>query len=321
MVLKFANPNALKSSDGSSAPRDLEEFLDGASAILEGKKDHLQLAWTCLVAGGHLLIEDLPGMGKTTMVKTIAKLLDLPWKRIQCTSDMLPADITGGSVYDQVSKEFVFIKGPIFSNLVMADELNRASPKSQSAFLEAMEEYAVTVDGKTYQLPRPFMVIATQNSLDSAGTNPLPESQLDRFTMSLSLGLPGRDTEKKLLTSKPRSDMLDEAVPTSSLGRLLELRKSASSIFVGDHVAEYVLNLADWLRERAYGVSPRTVLALTGCGRAWALGGGREFVIPADIRAVAPHVLQHRLSPKEGYESSSPKSLIMTALQSVDVDS
>ncbi len=320
LAVKLVNPHHVSTDILKSAPRDLQLFLEGASNILEGKREQLQLAWCCIVAGGHLLIEDLPGMGKTTMVKTIAKLLNLPWKRIQCTSDMLPADITGGSVYDQSSKEFVFIRGPIFSNLVMADELNRASPKSQSAFLQAMEENAVTVDGQTYDLAKPFVVIATQNSLDSAGTNPLPESQLDRFSMSLSLGLPARDIEKKLLVSKSRSDLLETISPMSSLTRLAELRKAAADVYVGEQVADYILDFAEWLRSRAHGISHRTILSLTACSRAWALGMGRDFVTPSDVQAVAMNVLIHRIAPKGTYESATAKALIVTALQSVEVD-
>lgn len=321
MAAKVISAERVNADAVKSAQADLEKFLESASSILEGKREQLQLAWCCIVAGGHLLIEDLPGMGKTTMVKTIAKLLNIPWKRIQCTSDMLPADITGGSVYDQGSKEFVFIKGPIFSNLVMADELNRASPKSQSAFLQAMEENAVTVDGQTYDLAKPFIVIATQNSLDSAGTNPLPESQLDRFSMSLSLGLPTRDIEKKLLVSQSRSDLLEVISPISSIGRLIELRKVARDIFVGEQVADYILDVMEWLRARAHGISHRTALSLTACSRAWALGLGRSYVTPSDVQAVALSVLIHRITPKDSYESATSKALIVTALQSVEVDS
>ena len=321
LAVKVINTNSVKADTLKFAQADLQGFLESASSILEGKREQLQLAWCCIVAGGHLLIEDLPGMGKTTMVKTIAKLLNIPWKRIQCTSDMLPADITGGSVYDQAAREFVFIKGPIFSNLVMADELNRASPKSQSAFLQAMEENAVTIDGQTYDLARPFIVIATQNSLDSAGTNPLPESQLDRFSMSLSLGLPARDIEKKLLVAPARSDLLEAISPISSVSRLIELRKAASDIFVGEQVAEYILDLVEWLRARAHGISHRTALSLTACSRAWALGLGRGYVTPSDVKAVALSVLIHRITPKGSYESATSKALVVTALQAVEVDS
>lgn len=322
MALQFSK-SAIKqpARDITVAAEDMKRFIAAASSVLIGKEHQLQMAWCCVVAGGHLLIEDLPGMGKTTMVKTIAKLLDLPWKRLQCTSDMLPADITGGSVYDEESKSFLFMRGPIFANLIMADELNRASPKSQSAFLQAMEELSVTVDGQTYELPKPFIVIATQNSLDCSGTNPLPESQLDRFMMSISLGFPTRDVERKLLTSTPRADVLESLAPVMSSKRLGEINRLASGVHVGERVADYILDLVGWIRDRAHGVSPRTVLALTASSRAWALSQGRDFVIPADVQDVAASVLQHRLTPKRQGETSSRQDMVIEALKTVEVSS
>lgn len=302
--------------DGSAY---LKLFLDASSEVVIGKNEQLQMAWCCILAGGHLLIEDLPGMGKTTMVKTIASLLDLPWKRIQCTSDMLPADITGGNVFNSSTNSFSFIKGPIFSNLVMADELNRASPKSQSAFLQAMEEVSVTVDGETHNLPIPFIVIATQNNLDSSGTNPLPESQLDRFMMSLSLGLPERESEKKLITSPPRADLIAEMKPVISREQLTALRISSSHVHIGDSVADYILDLVTWLRLHAHGVSPRTALALTACAKSWAFSFGRDFVMPSDVQAVAVNVLSHRVRPKSEMGSGSSASLVIKALKTVEV--
>lgn len=320
MALSLVKNQSISAAAIKSAGDDLSKFLEIASTVLVGKHEQLKMAWCCILAGGHLLIEDLPGMGKTTMVKTIARLLDLPWKRIQCTSDMLPADITGGSIYDESNKTFKFIPGPVFANLVMADELNRASPKSQSAFLQAMEETSVTVDGQTYALPAPFIVIATQNSLDSAGTNPLPESQLDRFMMSLNLGMPSRDIERKLLTQRPSAELLEKLGSVLTLSRIVELRDVSSGVHVGENVADYILDLAEWLRSRSHGVSPRTVLALTAASRSWALSSGRDFVIPSDVQAVAFNVLNHRLSPKDSYQSMTPKALIVTALQSVEVN-
>lgn len=272
-----------------------------------------------MVAGGHILIEDLPGMGKTTMVKLLARIFDLPWKRVQCTSDLLPADITGGNVFDDASRTFVFHPGPLFANLVMADELNRASPKSQSAFLQAMEEGSVTVDGVTYDLPRPFVMIATQNSLDSSGTNPLPESQLDRFMMSISLGLPARSGEKKLLMGPPRTAAIEALSPQYSTEKLLSMREAVANVFVSEKVADYILDLAEWLRERSYGFSPRTALALSGCARAWAFGCNRDFAIPSDVQEVATSVLNHRLTPKDRGVFATVASLVSAALTSVEV--
>ncbi len=300
---------------------ELRRFLDAASRVLVEKESSLRLSWCCIMAGGHLLIEDVPGVGKTTMVKLIAKLLNLPWKRIQCTSDILPADITGGSVFDQKSGEFSFIKGPIFANLVMADELNRASPKSQSAFLQAMEEGAVTVDGTMHALPSPFIVVATQNPMDSAGTNPLPESQLDRFMMAISLGFPARSGERKLLTEPSRADLIEATSPLFDLAELSKLRMQINSIYVGDAVADYILNLAEWIRARAEGCSPRSLLALTACAKAWSFGCQRDFIQPSDVQAVAPFVLGHRLTPKNVGLSESGSDIVAAALRSVQVDS
>jgi MoxR-like ATPase len=320
MVIRFSKSAIEQPKDEVvAAADDMKKFIAAASSVVVGKDHQLKMAWCCVVAGGHLLIEDLPGMGKTTMVKTIARLLDLPWKRVQCTSDMLPADITGGSVYDEASKSFLFMRGPIFANLVMADELNRASPKSQSAFLQAMEELSVTVDGQTYELPKPFIVMATQNSLDSSGTNPLPESQLDRFMMSLSLGVPTRDVEKKLLTSPPRADLLETLPPVISSNRLVQISRLASSVHVGERVADYIMDFAQWIRDRAHGVSPRTVLALTASSRAWALSHGRDFVTPADVQEVAISVLQHRLTSKRQGEALSRQDIVIEALKTVEV--
>ncbi len=322
MVIRFSKTTVEQpANEIIAAAEDMNKFISAASSVVVGKDHQLKMAWCCIIAGGHLLIEDLPGMGKTTMVKTIAKLLDLPWKRVQCTSDMLPADVTGGSVYDEASKSFLFMRGPLFANLVMADELNRASPKSQSAFLQAMEELSVTVDGHTYDLPKPFIVIATQNSLDSSGTNPLPESQLDRFMMSLSLGVPSRDVEKKLLTSPPRADLLETLPPVITGKRLMEISRIASEIHVGERVADYIMDFAQWIRDRAHGVSPRTVLALTASSRAWALSHGRDFVVPADVKDVAVSVLNHRLTPKRQGEVLSPSELLVEALKTVEVSS
>ena len=316
-------PSIVSHLSPGGAPKthsELAAFLSKASAVLIDKDQQLRLAWCCIAAGGHLLIEDAPGMGKTTMVKLIAKLCNLPWKRIQCTSDMLPADITGGNIFDEAARAFVFMKGPLFTNLVMADELNRASAKSQSAFLQAMEENSVTVDGETYQLESPFIVIATQNSLDSAGTNALPESQLDRFMMSISLGLPGRSSEKRLLMEPPRKDSIDGLTPVLSREGLLSLQDGVSRVHAGDRVAEYILDLVSWIRERAHGLSPRAVLALTACSRAWAYGEGRDFIMPSDVKAVAKAVLCHRLTLLGSAGFHSPGELVDAALKNIDSD-
>lgn len=300
----------------SSLHPSLKEFLERASLVVVNKEDALKLSWTCILASGHLLIEDLPGRGKTTMVKVIARLLDLPWKRIQCTNDLLPADITGGNVYDNSSAKFTFHPGPLFSHLVMADELNRASPKSQSAFLQAMEEGNITVDGKTYFLPQPFVMIATQNPLDSAGTNPLPESQLDRFMMSISLGLPGREGERQLLMDTVRHEKINELEPVTSLSELKTFRESVFKIHIADRVATYVLDIADYVRQRSDGFSPRCSVALISAAKAWAFGHQRSFVIPDDVKAVINAVISHRLVVHAS-SNASPHALIADALREI----
>jgi MoxR-like ATPase len=299
---------------------ELELFLKGAADMLIDKEAQLRMAWCCLVAGGHLLIEDVPGVGKTTMVKLIARLFDLPFKRIQCTSDLLPSDIIGGLIYDETKREFSFLRGPIFTNLVMADELNRASPRSQSAFLQAMEEGYITVDGVSYELPSPFLVVATQNGADSAGTNPLPESQMDRFMMAMQLGLPARSGEKRLLTQPGRAEMLDRLTPVFSPNVVATLRAAAQQVHVSDAVADYILDLAAALRECTLGCSPRAVLALTSAGKAWALGCGRQALLPRDIQAVASAVLTHRLRPKSESWAGSSSQAVTNAISRVKVD-
>jgi MoxR-like ATPase len=296
---------------------ELAAFIARAGSVLIDKDEPLRLSWCCMLAGGHLLIEDAPGMGKTTLVKLIAQLFDLSWKRIQCTNDLLPADVTGGNIYDDATRNFRFMQGPIFANLVMADELNRASAKSQSAFLQAMEENAVTVDGETHALPDPFVLIATQNPLDSAGTNPLPESQLDRFTMSLSLGLPNRSSEKRLVMDPPKRDVMATLEPVMTVETLMTLRSGVMAVHVGERVADYILDLVGWIRERADGISPRTVLALTACSKAWAFGAGRDFVTPSDVQAVARAVLCHRLLLTNDHGFHHAKELVDAALKSV----
>ena len=309
--------NILKRPEKHAENPFLTAFIQHASKIILSKELQLRLAWTCITAGGHLLIEDRPGMGKTTLVKVIAHLLDLPWKRIQCTSDLLPADITGGSVFDQSKQAFVFHPGPLFTNLVMADELNRASPKSQSAFLQSMEEASVTIDGESHQLPRPFVMIATQNSLDSAGTNPLPESQMDRFMIALSLGIPERSSERLLLTQTLPADRIKDIAPVIQQGQLNIIRDEVARVHLSDRVADYILDLATWLRERTDGFSPRTAVALSSCARAWAHGLGRDYVIPEDVQAVFRPVLNHRLRASIHGDGAGVSSILDQALQAV----
>ena len=276
----------------------LDECLQAVNEVLLGKETQVRLALTCLIADGHLLIEDLPGMGKTTLSHTLAKVLGLSFQRIQFTSDLLPSDILGTSVFDKDSGRFVFHPGPIFAELVLADEINRATPKSQSALLEAMEEGQVTIEGATRPLPQPFFVIATQNPTTQGGTFALPESQLDRFLMRLSLGYPAKAAEKALLMGESRRDLLPRMSAVLDHAQLSALQAQARAVRASDALVDYVLRLVEATRTQpqfAYGLSPRGSLALLAAAKAWALLLDRDYVIPEDVQAVLPSVVSHRL--------------------------
>lgn len=263
-----------------------------------GKQRPVRLALACLLARGHLLIEDFPGVGKTTLAHVLATVLGLNFKRIQFTSDLLPADIVGVSIYQSEQKTFVFHPGPVFAQLVLADEINRATPKTQSALLEAMEERQITNDGATWKLPQPFFVIATQNPHHLIGTFPLPESQLDRFLMRIELGYPDRQAERGLLKGRDRREVLEQMTPVIGPEKLLELQQAASRVHVADALFDYIQDLLAASRrhaEFAEGLSPRAGLALLHAARAWALLENRDMVLPEDVQAVAPQVIGHRL--------------------------
>ncbi len=276
----------------------LSATLLAASAIVLGKEHQLRLALSCLLARGHLLIEDLPGVGKTTLAHTLARLLGLDFQRIQFTSDMLPADVLGISVFDRESGSFRFHPGPIFTQVVLADEINRATPKAQSALLEAMEERQVTVEGATRHLPQPFFVIATQNPSHQIGTFPLPESQLDRFLMRIELGYPDHAAERALLEGRDRRSLLAEALPLLSPQVLLAEQARAAAVHVAAPLYDYVQALLAHTRnapEWKTGLSPRAGLGLIAAARAWALLDNRSHVLPEDVQAVLPAVAVHRL--------------------------
>jgi MoxR-like ATPase len=273
-------------------------LLDAANRIILGKEHGLRLALACLIAKGHLLIEDLPGVGKTTLAHMIARLIGLQFQRVQFTSDLLPADIVGVSVFDRERSAFRFHPGPIFAQLILADEINRATPKTQSALLEAMEEHQVTVDGQTHALPEPFFVIATQNPVNQIGTFPLPESQLDRFLMRIRLGYPDHGAERALLMGEDRRRLLERQQPVIAPQALLALQQAAEAVTVAERLIDYVQALLGSTRhnaELAGGLSPRAGLALLAAARAWALTHGRDHVLPEDVQAVFPHVAGHRL--------------------------
>ncbi|WP_040260793.1 AAA family ATPase [Pseudomonas massiliensis] len=300
----------------------LQACLGAINQILLGKQVQVRLALACLLADGHLLIEDLPGMGKTTLSHTLAKVLGLEFQRIQFTSDLLPGDILGTSVFDKDSGRFVFHPGPIFAELVLADEINRATPKSQSALLEAMEEGQVTIEGATRPLPQPFFVIATQNPTTQGGTFPLPESQLDRFLMRLSLGYPAHAAERALLMGEARRDLLPRLAPVLDHGQLAAAQARAKGVKVSEAVVDYVLRLVEATRTQPQfgsALSPRGSLALLAAARAWALLDARDYVIPEDIQAVLPAVASHRLRERAETAGQGGGALVQWLLREVPV--
>ena len=272
-------------------------------AVVVGKQPKIKLALACLLARGHLLIEDLPGVGKTTLAHALSISLGLQFRRVQFTNDLLPADILGLSVYDRETAQFVFHPGPVFSQVLLADEINRASPKTQSALLEAMEERQASIDGRTMALPDPFFVIATQNPQDQVGTFPLPESQLDRFLMCVELGYPDAKSERALLEGDDRRAMLERLPARMDPAQLLEAQKLVREIRCAPPLLDYVQNLLTFSRRSpalAEGLSPRAGLALVQAARAWALLDGRNHVLPDDVQAVLTAVAGHRLRPAKG---------------------
>lgn len=302
--------------------KQIAQTIDAVGKVLLGKDHQIRLALTCLFSKGHLLIEDLPGMGKTTLAQALAKVIGVSYQRIQFTSDLLPADILGVSIYDAAKTKFSFHPGPIFSQLVLADEINRTTPKSQSALLEAMEERQVTVEGQTRALPDPFFVIATQNPSTHAGTFPLPESQLDRFLMRIELGYPDALSERILLEGEDRREVLARLTACLSAEDLLEIQSSTSYIKVSDALLDYLQRLVQHTRqapEFAYGLSPRGALALLHCAKTWAYIDGRSHVIPEDVQAVLPSVVEHRLREAADFSGHGGTALAQRLLSTIDV--
>ena len=291
----------------------LRQILDDAGRLIVGKHEVLRMALTCLLAGGHLLIEDVPGVGKTTLAHVLARLLGLDFQRIQFTADMLPADILGVSIYDRDEGRFHFHPGPVFTQLVLADEINRATPKTQSALLEAMEERQVTADGETRELPEPFFVIATQNPRYQIGTFGLPESQLDRFLMRISLGYPDAEAERQLLSGGDRRLMLRGVEARIDATAVLEWQGRVDQVHVAPALLDYVQSVLEASRTSSrweFGLSPRAGLALLRAARAWALVDGRMQVVPEDVQAVFPSVAGHRLNCVDGDAANALRQLI-----------
>lgn len=273
----------------------LQTFLKEASRVVIGKEASFRKALACLFAGGHLLLEDEPGMGKTTFAKTLARLLNLSWGRIQFTSDLLPADIIGVSIFDKDKQNFVFQPGPIFAQLVLGDELNRASPKTQSAFLQAMEEQSVSVDGRTMELQSPFFFIATQNPRRSIGTFPLPESQLDRFLMKLRLGYPTLDAERSILSHGNPGAALASLSPLIEAQEIIKRQEEVRRVHVSELMVNYIVAIAQESRRLPHGISPRASLGILHSAQAIAYLEGRDFVSPDDVQDIAIDVMNHRL--------------------------
>lgn len=300
----------------------VEIAREALSRIILGKDHQIALALSCLLARGHLLIEDLPGLGKTILAQSLAHTLGLSFRRIQFTSDLLPADIIGVSVFRRNSEEFEFQPGPIFSQLILADEVNRATPKAQSALLEAMEEYQVSVDGQTRPLARPFFVVATQNPGDQIGTFPLPESQLDRFLMRVEIGYPDEASERELIAGKDRRLMLNDIEAVASADVLIELQNTVRGQHVSDPLLDYIQALVRYTRESAdidVGLSPRGAQALIAAARAYAFVEKHSGVYPDDVQAVFTAVAGHRLKPAGNTRFRSPSELCQHVLDSVAI--
>ncbi|HEX3530462.1 MAG TPA: MoxR family ATPase [Thermoanaerobaculia bacterium] len=293
----------VEAADAARSAEPIHRLETNVARVIRGKREVIRLATVCLLARGHVLIEDVPGVGKTTLSQALAKSLGLSFQRIQFTSDLLPSDIIGVSIFNQKTQAFEFVPGPLFANVVLADEINRATPKTQSALLEAMSERKVSIERMRYSLPEPFVVLATQNPLEYQGTFPLPESQLDRFMMSLSLGYPPRADEKDLLLSGGVENVLDNLEPALSREGLLELQELVAQVRVADKLAEYILSLAEATRhggEFLLGVSTRGAQSLFRATQALALCEGRSYAIPDDVQRLAPSVLSHRVVLKRG---------------------
>jgi MoxR-like ATPase len=308
-------------NDIASAKAVTDKLANEVGQIILGKKQEIQLALACILAGGHLLIEDVPGVGKTLMARSLARSLGLSFSRIQFTSDLMPADVIGVSIYQQNDNRFMFHKGPLFAQMVLADEVNRAAPKSQSALLEAMEEQQVTVDGKSWELPQPFVVIATQNPAHQIGTYPLPESQLDRFLMQIGLGYPSEPLERKLLRGDDRRGMLKTLTPQIGGDELPALQQAIKLVEVSEALLDYVQALTRYTREHPdfeLGLSPRASIDLINAARAWALIQGHAGVQPEDLQSVFAAVADHRLRLNSA-SGSMPGQAAMQVLAEVAI--
>jgi MoxR-like ATPase len=301
-----------------------EAVIDQVQTVIIGKREVVELAMVALLSGGHILIEDIPGVGKTTLAKTLAKALGCSVKRVQFTPDLLPADITGTSIFNQRTSSFEFREGPVFANIVVADEINRATPKTQSSLLECMEEGQVTADGTTYELPRPFMVIATENNIENQGTYPLPEAQLDRFMIRMKVGYPSKADEARILTQRGKSQALDNVRSILDSEEIQSLQEQVRDVYVDNTLRDYVVDIVSETRSHKLvmlGASPRASLALLHSGQAYAALQGRTYVLPDDIKRMAVPVLAHRIMLRSDvkYDAGAAKSIVEECVDSVSV--
>ncbi len=304
----------------SSIKETLDSIVTQVSQVILGKELQIRLVLTCLIARGHVLIEDVPGVGKTMLSHILARVLGLSFQRVQFTSDLLPADIIGVSIYDPEIRQFKFHAGPLFAQMVLADEINRATPKTQSALLEAMEEHQVTVEGETHLLAAPFFVLATQNPLHQIGTFPLPESQLDRFMMRLEIGYPNHRTERALLKGRDRRAMIAEITPIVSVQEIVDVQNEVPKIHVAEALIDYLQAILEFSRQSPryrVGLSPRAGLAILHCAQAWALIEGRDHVIPEDVQTVLPGVIGHRLVAMT--DSQNTQTLVSQLIEEVAI--
>jgi MoxR-like ATPase len=315
-----------RTAETSQSADLIRRLAENLAKVIHAPAETLRLAVLCLVSEGHMIIEDFPGVGKTMLAKAVARSLDCSFSRLQFTPDLLPSDVTGVNVFNQRSNEFEFRPGPIFANLLLVDEINRAPPKTQAALLECMQENQVTIDGVSYALGRPFMVMATQNPIEYEGTYPLPEAQLDRFTMRLDIGYPSHAEEAKMLAEQTSDPPLDQLEPVTSATGITEVIDEATRIFVEDSLHRYVVALVRQTREDArlyLGASPRAGIALLRVAKARALADNRDYVLPDDVQAVATAVLSHRLilGPEARAGGTKPEQLVRDAVERTPVPS
>lgn len=307
------------------ASEDLKCLIENVSKVIVGKAETVRLLIVGLLTSGHILIEDAPGLGKTMLVLALAKSISADFKRIQFTPDLLPSDVTGGFVYSPKSGEFDFRKGPVFTNLLLADEINRTTPRAQSALLECMQEYKVTIDGTTFPLHQPFVVIATENPIEHLGTYPLPEAQVDRFLMKINMGYLSVEEEVKVISGQKVTHPIETISPVMDLERVLSLQERVKNIEISNHVLEYIVQLVSATRKKKdeikLGASPRASIALMKASCAWALLEGRDYAIPDDVARLAPWILKHRivLQPKVSITGRIPEDTISDLLRAIPI--